>query len=265
VVPVDFRGHLVAQLEHAAISEGSETAMFAKRIMAGPIQLTLSRDVAYRHPRAELIHLRHPLVRFAVSETSKSSRLSSKAFCLKLSHSNHLAPGNYMFAASIVDIYSYRATTRLVTAFTDLESDRVWADPDETTPFVLEMLDRSENIESVAFDRNDLEEAKDRLQRAITSVVSEWNKREQTLDQARRQLHHAALVAALELRVQREQERLQALHGRGTGGFPLRMTEARLSKANEDLKAARGVRITPHWNPPDQEEIAVGILRVGPR
>src|SRR5439155_7955366 len=52
VVPVDFRGHLVAQLERASFKEGPEAAIFAKRIMAGPIQLTLSRDVAYRHPRA---------------------------------------------------------------------------------------------------------------------------------------------------------------------------------------------------------------------
>ena len=95
-----------------------------------------------------------------------------------------------------MEIFSYRATTRLVAAFTDLDGDRVWADPDETTPLILEMLDRGESSEAFALDRNNLELAKDRLQGALNRVVSEWNTREQTLDEARRQLHHAALVAA---------------------------------------------------------------------
>src|SRR5205823_3886578 len=115
--------------------------------MAGPIQLTLSRDVAYRHPRAELFHLRHSLVRFAVSETAKSSRLSSKTFCLRLARSNYLVPGFYLFSSSIVEMFAYRATTRLVTAFTDLESDQIWSDPDETTLFILEVLDHCESAE----------------------------------------------------------------------------------------------------------------------
>jgi hypothetical protein len=263
VVPVDFRGHLVTQLEHASINEGLDAAIFAKRIMAGPIPLTLSRDVAYRHPRAELLHLRHSLVRFAVSDTSGSSRLSSRTFCLKLIRSKYLAPGDYMFAVSIVEIYSYRATTRLVSAFAEIDSNRVWGDPDETTPFILEMLDHGESAEPLRFDRKIIERVKDQLQGALNQVVADWNKREQTLDEARRQLHHAALVGALELRLQREQDRLEALQRRGTGGFPFRMAEARLNKARQELDAARSVVISPHWNPPDQEEIAVGLLRVG--
>jgi superfamily II DNA or RNA helicase len=263
VVPVDFRGHLVSQLERASVNDGPEAAMFAKRIMGGPIQITLSRDVAYRHPRAELFHLRHSLVRFAVADTSNSSRLSSKCFCLKLARSNYLTPGNYIFATSIVEIFSYRATTRLIAAFAELDGNRVWGDPDETTPFILEILDRGESAEPLRVDRQNLERAKVQLQGALNLVVAEWNKREQSLDEARRQLHHAALVGALELRVQREQDRLSALQGRGTGGFPFRMAEARLSKASQELDAARSVVITPHWDPPDQEEIAVGILRIG--
>ena len=44
-----------------------------------------------------------------------------------------------------------------------------------------------------------------------------------------------------ELRVQREQDRLEALRRRGTADFPLRMAEARLSKATQELDSARRV------------------------
>jgi len=47
---------------------------------------------------AELIHLSHPLIRFAVDALSGEASLSNEAFALEMASSQHLRAGNYLFA-----------------------------------------------------------------------------------------------------------------------------------------------------------------------
>ena len=255
---VSFR----SQSRQTAVELGADASVFARRIMTAPIHLTLSREAGYRHLRAELIHLRHPLVRFAVAELRKSPRTKPGAFALSLQRSEVLPPGRYGFAISLVEIRGQRPAIKLAVAIGDLEGSQVWSDPDSATKVVLEVLDRGQDTEIREITKEAVEEVRKRLLNALSQLIADWGAREQRIDKARRELQRAAQLNALELRVQTEQERLRTLQDRDIRGFPIRMAEARLEKARRELAELARVADSDSWGGVEQEEIAVGILQV---
>ncbi len=80
---------------------GHDAALFGRRISTGPVNIRLSREAGYRHPRAELIHLNHPLTQFAVSEMNATKLSNNAAFALRISTSR-LPPGLYGFLISLI-------------------------------------------------------------------------------------------------------------------------------------------------------------------
>ncbi len=266
VVSVDLRGALAAAMERDAPGLGPDVGAFARRIMGGPIALTLSREAAYRHPRAELIHLRHPLTRYAVSQVERAKDRPKTAFAVRLERSSILKEGIYGFLISLVELKGHRPTIRFAAAVGTLPPlEGVWSDPDETTPIILELLERGEDVEPPHVDAAMLDRLQDRLVAAVARLTVEWNSREQRLDLARRQQQHATLKATLTLRVQRARERLDALTTRGAGEFSIRMAGARLDKAERELMAVTSAPLSAVWEGIEQEEIAVGLLLVGGR
>src|SRR5205814_6219007 len=96
VVSVNLGTTLGFALENSATELGHDAAIFGRRISTGPVDLTLSREAGYHHSRAELIHLQHPLTRFAVSQITKEKSLKNSAFALSLS-TKRLPAGRYGF------------------------------------------------------------------------------------------------------------------------------------------------------------------------
>lgn len=266
VVSLNLAEGLPAALERSATDFGTDAPMitrFARRLSAGPVEITLSRDASYRHMRADLLHLRHPLVRFAVSEVAKGRSRLHKAFALTLGQSRTLSPGTYAFAISVVEIPGYLHATRLAVAIVDVASDRAWSTPEETTPVVLELLDRGEDLQLPALDTASFDHAKDRVLSELNGLLSEWSAREQRLDHARREQQYSALRTSLEFRVQRARGRLANLKSRGAAHFALRMAQAQVDRAQQQLEAVTAQVPSASWPGVEQEEIAVGILRVG--
>lgn len=264
VVAADLRGHLAAAMEQDALSLGAEAGIFARRIMSGPVKLTLSREAAYRHPRAELIHLRHPLTRYAVSMIERATNAPYTAFALRLARSAILPPSTYSFLISMVELKAHRPTIKFAAAVGSLApDDRVWIDPDQTARLIIELLERGEDIGGLALDATLVGPVQQRLRSAIAQLTQDWTSREQQLDLARRQQQHATLRGTLLLRVQRATGRLENLTARRADEFALRMARARLEKAERELANVTNAEPAAVWGGVEQEEIAVGLLRVG--
>jgi len=266
VVSLHLGDGLPAALDGAATDFGGDAqtiTRFARRLSGGSVELTLSRDASYRHPRADLLHLRHPLVRFAVSEIEKGRSRLHKAFALALEQSTVLSPGLYAFAISVVEIPGYRPTIKLAAVVVDVTSDRAWSDPEETTPVVLELLERTQDLDLPPLEDGVLDAAKARAVSALNSLLAEWSAREQRLDYVRREQQHAALRTTLEFRLQRARARLAALERREAAHFPIRMAQARVGKARQQFEVVMTQAPSTSWPGVEQEEIAVGVLRVG--
>jgi superfamily II DNA or RNA helicase len=262
VVRVDLRGELPTQMEREAVGLGADVARFARRIAGSPIDITLSRDLGYRHPKSELVNLRHPLVRFAVAQVEKDRDTLGTAFSLGLKNSSHLPRGTYGFLIASVEIKAYRPSTRLAAVIAQADGAQIWKEPEETTAIVLDILHRGEDIRASELDRESIDPLKQRLLDGLKVITNDWNSREQRLDAARRQLQAAAVLAGLELRVRRSKEALESLRSQRATDFAIRMAEAKLDKALLQRETVTTAPQNPTWGGIEQEEIAVGLVQV---
>lgn len=265
-VALHFEDGLGGAIEDAAPHFGHEApniTRFARRLLGGPVEITLSREASYRHPQADLLHLRHPLVRFAVSEIQRGRGRLHKTFALSLERSAVVEPGLYLFALSLVEIPGYRPTIRLACAIADLRSERAWSDPEQTTPVVLELLQHATDCDPPPLFDEEIENAKVRIVTAIGDLLAEWSNREQRLDHGRREQQLSALRTTFEFRLRRTRERLQTLQQRQSPDFAVRMAQAQFDKAQQQFDALAKESPAVAWRGIEQEEIAVGILCVG--
>ncbi len=261
VVKVDLRGPLGASIEAAAPEIGPDAAIFGRRIMGGSVELTLSREAGYRHPRAEMLHLRHPLVKFIVREVAKEK--TKAAFALALKESSLLPPGLYGFLVSLLELKGQRSTTRLSAVIADMESDLIWKDPEETTPVILQMLESGQDVEINGVTQNQVENIKKRLLTGLDALKAEWNQREQRLDQVRAEQRQAIILGAVQLKLERAKQRLCTLQERHAAEFPIRMAQAQLEKAEREFANTleRNATVTDAGIGPVLE-VAVGFLKV---
>jgi len=261
-VVVDLRGQLGTALENWSLNAGEGPNLFARRICARPISLTLSRDAAVIHRGAELVHLNHPLVRFCLDQRQKEVQ-TNVPYTLRLGHSEILPPGQYAFSIHFVETQGSRVRTNVHGVFASLTGERTWTDADDTRRIVLELLDHAEDVTPPQISAETTMQLEKRLGAALDSVVHEIEVLERRLTVQRSSQLHSTHRALAEHRLQREQARLAQLRQSNAPSFPVRMAEARLRKAEEALRQFSGqesvrdmVSITP-------EEVAVGVLIVG--
>lgn len=236
VVSVNLRGDLAMQLEIAAAELGADAAAFGRRAAGGPVDLTLSREAGYHHPRAELIHLRHPLVRYAIREAGEKN--TPTAFSVALKDAPDLNPGVYGFLVALVEMKDGQSATRLAAIFADAHGEGVWDDQDVTTPVVLAMLERGRDVEVGETLKDRAEHVKGRLLSALDKVKADWNRREERAAAVRREQRRAVVRRALELKLEKARLRVETLRQRDAPPFPLRMAQAQLEKASREYEAA---------------------------
>jgi len=258
-VTADLHGPLGPAIEARADRLGEEAIWFARKITTSDVLMTLSRDVAYRHQRAELIHLQHPLSQFVVSEDSESA-LETPAFALAL-RSSRVPPGNYVFLVALLHIFGQRPITKLVPLFTDLEARQTWTDPDETTPWLIELLDSGKDTEPPQLN-GQVSHIRERLWQALEEFKGGLETRERKLDQARREQQIASQIATADFRIRRAEETYSGLTHRGARDFAVRMSAFRVEKAKRDKDYLLSSIPTASWQAVEHEEIAVGFLRV---
>lgn len=260
VVSVNLGMSLGLALENRALELGHEAAVFGRRISTGSVDITLSREASYRHFRAELIHLQHPLTRFAVTEITKEKSLKNSAFALSLP-TKRLPPGQYGFLVSLIQVRTQRSMTKLVALFSAWNGDKVWADPDESTAILIEMLENGTDLRD-APPFVDAAEVKNRLVTKLNELKREWESREAKLEQARLEQQSASRLAILDFRVNRIGERLSKLQGAAANEFAIRMTKAQLAKAEQERELFTTTSKNQMWGAIEHEEIAVGVLEV---
>lgn len=260
VVSVSLGTTLGLALDNSAAELGHDAAIFGRRISTGPVDITLSREASYRHFRAELIHLQHPLTRFAVSEISKEKSLKNSAFALSLA-TKRLPAGLYGFLVSLIQVRTQRSMTKLVALFTDWRSNRVLSNPDESTALLIEMLENGTDLKDVP-RLEKTSEVKDRLVARLNELKRDWEKREAKLEQARLEQQSVSRFAILDFRVKRIGERLSKLQASAANEFAIRMTKAQLAKAEQEKEAFLANSRNQTWGAIEHEEIAVGLLEV---
>lgn len=261
VVDVDLRGPLAASLE-AEVAAPDASAL-AKRIGIGPIRLTLSREAAYRHPGAELLHLRHPIVRLAVR--LGGSEVGAMAFCLKLPQSRNLAAGWHAFAIHLVEYHGGRAVTRLVGAFASLQDGLVSLGPEETSGALRELADVGASSAPPVLEEALLDRARRAVEGAIDTAVHVWTERERRLEGVRREQQSAAQLAIQELKVRRAMARIRTLEERGASARVLAMAKGQLAKAEQGYQAVRNGAPADAKGGFEQLEVAVGMVFVDGR
>ena len=260
VVSVNLGTTLGLALENASPDLGHDAAIFGRRISTGAVEITLSREAGYRHPRVELLHLQHPLTRFAVSEITKEKSERNAAFALSLP-TKRLPAGRYGFLVSLIQVRTQRSQTRLVALFADWDTGKVWADPDEATALLIETLENGTDLKN-APRLEGAARIKDCLVSALDELKRDWEKREAKLEQARLEQQSVSRLAILDFRSKRIRERLTKLEASGANEFAIKMTKFQLSKAEQEKDLFLATSKTQTWGAIEHEEIAVGFLEV---
>jgi hypothetical protein len=260
VVSVTLGATLGFALEASAPELGHDAAIFGRRLSTGPVDLTLSRDAGYRHPRAEIIHLQHPLTRFAVTETTKEKGLGNAAFAMALP-TKRLPAGQYGFLVALIHVKTQRSLTKLVAMFTDWSGERVWSDPEQTTALLIEMLENGTDVRNVP-QLDGTTRIKECLVNALGDLKRDWEKREAKLEQARLEQQSVSRLAILDFRVKRILDRLKRLEATRANEFAIRMTRAQVSKAQQEKDSFLANSKNQTWGVIEHEEIAVGFLEV---
>jgi hypothetical protein len=235
--------------------------IFTRRIGTGPLPLTLSREAGYNHTRTELIHLQHPLTRFALSELERGGVDQQAAFAISLNNSN-FPSGNYAFFLVTTFINSYRPTAKLVAIIIDRDSDRTWIDPEETTPVLVQMLEHGRDVEIAPPSYEESDRIKEKLLASFEQLRKDWDTREKRLDQARREQQYISRKATLEFLAQKAEDRLTNLLEKQAAEFAIRMARARSEKAQRELNAFLNNPHSSDWGGIEYEEIAVGFLQI---
>lgn len=260
VLDLDLRP--LINLAHSdLLTLGVDGSSFARRAATGTIPITLSREAAYAHPKAELIHLQHPLIKYAVSEVDRSGDQRHNCFALRLVNRS-IGAGLYAFMVAALHIRGHRSRTKLITIAYSVDRSEVMTDQEVTTPLVIRMIEEAQDVEAPRMDEAILQRCEDQLLLGLGSLKSEWYKRETSLDQARREQQKASKQATLEFLVNRALDRLKTLSEKRAGDFAVRMSKGRLDKANRELEALKAERVFGHAVEIEHEEIAVGLLQI---
>ena len=262
VTEVDLHGRLVADLELRASDLGDDTLFFARRIETAPVPLTLSREAGYRHQRAELIHLQHPLCRFAVTELLRDGLEGSGAFVLR-APSGPLPAGEYAFLIALLHISSYRPNTRMVCILVNRHSGEVIAEPERAVAALIHILDHGQDCDPPLMAPDEAEQLKTVLLDSLGHLTESWDGRERKIDQARREQQHASRAASFEFRYRSAVSRLAHLEKVGAKDFAIRMANARVEKSRKDRDAFLVSPTGTTWGGIEHEEIAVGLLIIG--
>jgi hypothetical protein len=260
VVSVNLGSLLGIALENAAAELGHDAALFGRKISTGPADATLSREAGYHHPRCELIHLQHPLTRFAVAELTREQNANKSAFALSLS-TRRLPPGRYGFLVALIHVRTQRSITKLVALFADWSGEHVWADPEEATALLIEMLETGQDLANPPQLENTAQ-IKDKLIAALNQLKRDWEKREAKLEQARLEQQSASRLAIIDFRIKRVRDRLAKLQASRADERVIRMISSQLAKAEQEKQAFLAAGQNQNWGAIEHEEIAVGVLEV---
>jgi superfamily II DNA or RNA helicase len=253
---------LAREIEEASSDLGTDVAFFGRKIASGDLLATLSREVAYRHTNADLIHFNHPLVKFAVWKWA--GRFGNETFCLSLRESEVLDPGLYAFAARIIELDGPIPRNKLHMAIVDCQKDDEWSDQNVTVPVLLEILEGARSDSPAEIQIQVHHQVEVRLNTILDRYKNELDRREKQLTFDRLNQRKAISVRLTEMKLRRAKDQVSKMIDSGAKDFAIKMGNLKIKKAEETLRTARNLDIehasagVGGWT-----DIAVGYLKVG--
>ncbi|HKO44856.1 MAG TPA: SNF2-related protein [Pyrinomonadaceae bacterium] len=260
VIEVDLK-QIVPSLERHLPELGDDAQLFIRKLATGVVRLTLSREAAYSHPKAELIHLHHPLTKNALLDSLEEPNLQQTAFGMKLS-TNVLPKGEYAFLMATVQIHGHRPHSKLVGVLVNRNSRQVWSDYDLVGQIVVGLLDHGQDHECRKLTAQEFDLLQNTLLEGLHETIGEIERREGKLDLARREQQQGTRRATLEFLLSRATDRVNRLIDSDAAEFAIRMAKARVAKARRELDAFAAVATPTPWLGVEHEEIAVGLLTI---
>jgi SNF2 family DNA or RNA helicase len=249
-----------------ALGGEPEILRFSRQIDGGPVAATFDQDAALKHARAELIHARHPLIRFASSRIEQARSTLCRSFALRLPRQNALevgveSIGDFAFGIYSFEIRSERPRAEIVSIFIDEEGEPISNETGER--LLIAMLDHAETIDPApSLDQDIVNELADIVQRTCIERSAGAKSGEAELSEVRRDRQLTTLGAALNHKVEEAQKRLAKLQRNEAAPFAIRMAREKLAKAERtkevQLSALREVGAVSV----ETECLAVGVLQV---
>lgn len=261
VVSVKFSPKLGLDMEKA-FKLGNDVPSFGRKISAGSVLLTISREVGYRHTNANLIHIKHPLIRFILSESE--GKIGNETFCLAIRNSSVLESGFYAFAINMIEIRGEQTRNKLAMAVINLTNDKIWLEKNDTNTILTEILDQGKSVSDSLFPPIDFKNLENRLNQGLNKLRKEIDDREISFAQARTEQRKAISIRLAQMKLEKTKLRFDNLMNSEAKPFALKMGESKVLKAQEGLDSTLksfeeissvGVE---SWN-----DIAVGLLKVG--
>jgi hypothetical protein len=258
--PVEVNLQQVAGVLQSSFDLEEDVLTFARKLSMSSVRLTFSREAAYAHPRVELIHINHPLARFALKEAVQGDLVKS-AFSIALS-TDLLAQGEYGFVVATVQIGGHRPHTKLVGVVANKDGMQVRIEPEVVNQILVAILDNGRDAEPPTLNDQQKQRLRDCLLTALDQAIFDIENREGKLERARREQQSGTRRATLEFLLQRATDRLNKLTANQAADFAVRMAKARVAKAARVLEAFNQTPAPSSLPALEYEQVAVGILAI---
>jgi len=263
VVRIDFRNVFGSRPFEPKANDTERARVFMQRAQHGAVDITLSREVAYRYPNVEIVHATHPLVRWAAG----SELPEATAYSLELPSSIVLSPGSYVWAISFLESAGSSAGLRMVGVFLPTKDPgRAVSAPQDVSIIVGELLDKAIDVHlpwHTGEASSEIDDVVEETKAALDEVTAQLNQRERELFDLRESARLARMRAGLESVSKRAAALLQRYLAEDAAPFVTRMQERKVKAADDRLMTLDRSFTNRQWVDLDRTEVAIGHLIVG--
>jgi len=233
------------------------------RAREGGFKATFEPDVFLRHPRAELLTARHPLVRVACGLLARQGDGMSRTFRLAVRGNGHCRPGYYLALVWQFDLRGIRPRVELRPLCWSFGDGRL-LDPEASRGLLIAMLDDARDDDGdVDFEPDDLERAKRALVAETDRLRAHYQATESNLGTARAARRRATQESTLVGRLAAAERRLAALRARRHDeAFPVRMALALVDKERRRLNSFRAETSEEQAFSMEDGEVALVLVRM---
>jgi len=249
------------RMELRKLPPDAEITRVAGLLEGGEFRCTFDQGVALRHPRADLVHARHPLLRFALEWMRGRREEAFRGFHLMLP-SDSVPPGLYAFGICFLELFGGRPRTEIRTVVVPLGAREPL--PEETVDRLFaELLDRGEDPQlPLGFSEVALRASLERVRELAELERQRLLQSESALNAARTARRRTTVENTHRSRVEGAEQRLRALQSKGAPEFPLRMARRRLEKVRAEYTSAMEEMDIEEKLRVEDEEVALGLLSV---
>ena len=257
--------HLAPQLcseLQAGFPNSREAARVASLISSGDFKASFDSRALLGFPKAELVHLRHPLLLFAVEKMKSDFKDVSRSFALRVP-SQGVQGGDHLFSIWTYEVSGFRPRTEIVPFIFSINLRQLLS-AEEADRILVYMIDEGEECDPApTVDADTVESGKALLDECAESYRVDLLNDESTLNELRVGRRKATLEQTLRSKRDAAAKRLRHLEASGAAAFALRMARHKHLNAERKLRSFHDENAETQELGVEGEEIAVGFLRIG--